>query len=288
MDDPSLNRMASYKSAVLSPPPYITSPYLSLFQLRSVIYDRTRILSEGMKLFQFVICLMAANAAAGSEDPGECGSFHKGFSCALNPGNIISASSGLEDEVSCQSTCGADDACNFFTFMKFNTTRDSVCVHHISCEEADTTRCQDEPDCSFSLSGPSSPSVLDACCGKFEHKECDAETPFMTVAGVADQWMCQDICRNEMACSFYTLFINVCFLYTNCSTTSACGLCSSGPAFPAFENCPQETTTPGPPGGTSVLLIGGLTSIENPTDSVELITSELSCEADLPPVPVKT
>ena len=164
-----------------------------------------------------------------------------------SPVPLTQASAGLEDEVSCQSTCGADDACNFFTFMKFNTTRDSLCVHHISCEEAETTRCQDEPDCSFSLVGPSSPSILDACCRNFEHAECDTETPFMTVTDVADQWMCQEICRDELACSFYTFFINVCFLYTNCTSTSSCGLCSSGPAFPTIENCPQETTTPAPP-----------------------------------------
>ena len=166
-----------------------------------------------MQLFQLIISLIAGNIAAGSEEPGECGdNFHKGFACALNPGNIISASAGLEDEVSCQSTCGADDACNFFTFMKFNTTRDSLCVHHISCEEAETNMCQDEPDCSFSLVGPSSPSILDACCRNFEHAECDTETPFMTVTDVADQWMCQEICRDELVCSFYTFFINQCLL----------------------------------------------------------------------------
>ena len=46
MYDPSLNRMASYKSAVLSPPTYITSPYLSIFQLRSGITEQGSCLKE--------------------------------------------------------------------------------------------------------------------------------------------------------------------------------------------------------------------------------------------------
>ena len=231
-----------------------------------------------MKLFLLLVLVSA-------EDPGHCRDFQKGAVCALHPANIVLATSGLENEVACQSICGANDVCNFFTFFKFDN-RDTLCLLLTACE--DTTNCADEMGCVFAISGPSSPSILDACCSEFKPEECDSETPFMTVTEVEEAALCQDICRDEISCSFFTLFINVCFLYTNCSISSPCGLCSSGPAFPSMSECPMDTTTPAPPGGTVVLLLGGVISNENPTDSIELITTELACEADLPRLPVKT
>ena len=236
-----------------------------------------------MLLLLLLGCVIGVHAY--SEEPGGCDNFHKGLACPLNPGNIVSANSGLENEVLCQSACGEDDRCNFFTFMEFNTTRDSLCVLQVSCDVEAATFCNDEPGCSFAVAGPASPTILDVCCAEFEHKECDTDAPIATVPNVGEEWMCQELCRNDLTCSFYTLFINVCFLYTNCSTTSACGLCSSGSAFPTIGSCPQISTTMAPQESTSVLLLGGMPSI----DSIELITNDmLSCEADLPPVPVET
>ena len=164
-----------------------------------------------MLLLLLLGCVIGVHAY--SEEPGGCDNFHKGLACPLNPGNIVSANSGLENEVLCQSACGEDDRCNFFTFMEFNTTRDSLCVLQVSCDVEAATFCNDEPGCSFAVAGPASPTILDVCCAEFEHKECDTEAPIATVPNVGEEWMCQELCRNDLTCSFYTLFINVCFLH---------------------------------------------------------------------------
>ena len=215
-----------------------------------------------------------------AEDPlDSCRVFQKDAGCALHPADIVSASSGEESEVSCQATCAANGQCNFFTFFKFDA-RDSLCLSLTSCEET-STGCEVEQGCVLAISGPSSPSILEACCDEFKHEECDSEAPFMTVTEVEDTRLCQDICRSEISCSFFTLFINVCFLYAGCSSRSACGLCSSGPAYPSMADCPQDFTTPPPSVGSEALIMGG-------KDSIELITMDKSCEADLPLLPVVT
>ena len=116
-------------------------------------------------------------------------------------------------KVECVETSG----CEFFMFVEF-TTGTTDCFLLRSCEANSTSACSDEPDCLMAVSGPVTPSLVDSCCEEFEDVQCDPKYEVGHESEVFGEQACQQLCRDELSCSYWTLFGDVCFFYSDCGT----------------------------------------------------------------------
>ena len=102
--------------------------------------------------------------------------------------------------------------------MGFTTRRMTNCFLLRSCDIDSTSACADQPDCQMAISGPVSPSLTDSCCQEFQEIQCEDEYEVGHKFDVSGEWMCQQLCRHQTSCSFWTLLGNECFLYSDCGT----------------------------------------------------------------------
>ena len=195
----------------------------------------------------------------------ECDRFSFGQLCSLSPiSAIIDLIPGLEDEQECQATCLSTSDCNYFTFVKFlNTSSDCFLLRE--CQNK--TSCTDSPDCIFSIAGPKAPPVMEACCDGFENTTCEKQFEIDHFYGVEDASECQGLCQDTKGCNYWSLHGDVCILYSECGAPEGCSSCSSGPVSPDISSC-------SPPEEFDTLVIGGTTSFESHSASLELLTSK--------------
>ena len=113
--------------------------------------------------------------------------------------------------------CAETSGCEFFMFVEY-TTGATACFLLRSCEANATSACSNEPDCQMAVSGPVTPSLVDSCCDEFEEVQCDSKYEVGHEFDVFGEEACQQLCRDELSCSYWTLLGNVCFFYSSCGT----------------------------------------------------------------------
>merc|ERR1712223_1503210 len=210
---------------------------------------------------------------SGGSEATQCDLFHNGLLCALDPvSNIVGAVFDLPSELGCQAECASDANCNQFMFLTFlDNNRPSDCFLLKECT-TNTTSCKDTPDCAFSVTGPKSPPIIEACCQDFQDVTCEKESEIDHFYDVTEASECQSLCRDTSGCLYWSLYEEICFLYNNSNTPHPCSsFCSSGPVFPDILECETDEMY-------ETLLIGGKTSVEEDvTSSLVLITQNKSC-----------
>jgi len=209
-----------------------------------------------------------------------CDSFLYGTLCSTaHPGNIIWTIPDLENEIQCQVECVETAGCNNFMFVEF-TSRSAECFLLRFCDTNSTIACTEEPDCRMAVSGPATPSVIDACCDGFEDVSCDPKYEVGHEFDVFGEQACQQLCREERQCAYWTLYGDVCFFYSACGTPQACSSCTSGAAFPDMSTCESHQVE-------HTLLLGGDTPSDDYSATLELITPNLACAPNMPILPVR-
>jgi len=175
-------------------------------------------------------------------DTHECDSFLSGYLCSLSPvDNIVGVLPNWEDEVMCQQECAQTSECNFFTYEKF-TSGLSSCLLFKQCDLATVMSCHEEEECAMSVIGPVRPDIAVACCSGFFNGACPFSSLIREENDVNQEQICQNYCRENIECQFYTLFYDVCLLHSACENPSICDVCFSGPSFPNKQKC---DVTPG-------------------------------------------
>ena len=231
-----------------------------------------------MTMLDFFNFLLLAAIVYPSSESRQCDQFHFGQLCSLDPiSAIVDLIPGLEDEQQCQDQCLFNSECHNFTFAKF-TNGNTDCFLLRECQSE--TSCVDNQDCSFALTGPKAPSLTAACCDGFENKTCGKESEIDHFYGVNEVAECQGLCQDTQGCHYWSLHGDVCFLYTDCETSEWCSSCSGGPVFPDIDSCSSEDHL------YSTLVIGGTTSFESHSTSLELITTDQVCKPQLAELPV--
>ena len=102
-------------------------------------------------------------------------------------------------------------------FVEF-TSRSAECFLLRFCDTNSTIACTEEPDCRMAVSGPATPSVIEACCDGFDDVSCDPKYEVGHEFDVFGEQACQQMCREERQCAFWTLYGDVCFFYSACGT----------------------------------------------------------------------
>lgn len=170
--------------------------------------------------------------------------------------------------------------CSYFMFLEFTKGGDTDCFLLRACDTNSTSGCADQPDCQMAISGPVTPSLTDSCCREFQEVQCEDQYEVGHLFEVSGELACQRLCRHELSCSFWTLLGDECFLYSDCGTPELCNYCSSGSAFPDLTTCTSHQAH-------YTLLLGGDTSENNYTSTLEMITSsDVTCTPDMPDLPV--
>ena len=216
---------------------------------------------------------------SGGSEATQCDLLHNGLLCSLDSvSNIVGAVFDLPSELECQAECASDANCNEFMFLTFLNNRPSDCFLLKECT-TNTTSCKDTPDCAFSVTGPKSPPITEACCQDFQEVTCEKESEIDHFYDVAEASECQSLCRDTSGCLYWSLYEEICFLYNNCNAPHPCSsFCSSGPVFPDISECETDEMY-------DTLLLGGLitgtfsdfiNSIEQ-NISTEKNTSSLFC-----------
>merc|ERR1711915_160244 len=219
------------------------------------------------------ICATLIDATMGSY---ECDSFSSGSLCSLSPiDNILGLIPNMEDEMKCQAECYQTSECNFFTFEMF-IDGTSSCLLFKDCDPATVNSCQEEAECSFSVIGPATPNIVGACCSGFFNASCPMHYLISEEYDVNEEQTCQNYCRENRDCNYYTLFNDVCLLYSACDNQSVCEICFSGPSFPYISKCGASSK----PLLLHTLLLGGNFENEYHTKSIELLTPDTSCLPD--------
>ena len=65
------------------------------------------------------------------------------------------------------------------------------------CDTNSTIACTEEPDCRMAVSGPATPSVIEACCDGFEDVSCDPKYEVGHEFDVFGEQACQQLSREE-------------------------------------------------------------------------------------------
>ena len=164
--------------------------------------------------------------------------FHYGDLCALDPAsNIVDMQPHLDNEVQCQNQCVQDPLCNHWMFQRSTTGRTS-CFLLQECNITGTS-CADSPDCEMAILGPKTPTLSFGCCIDFDFGYCDPEFEIDRFSNVANRAECQHLCRATTDCTWWTLYDDICFLYTECRGPGSGIACPyySGPVFPDISAC---------------------------------------------------
>ena len=158
-----------------------------------------------------ILCLAVTEVVSSSSSSvSQCDQFSYNTVCDLSYSNLLNAILDLEDEIQCQSECQALPDCTNFSWLKLQSAGTSKCVLLNSCNS--TEDCAG--DCLMSVSGPVSPSLTDTCCTDLGNIICDYKDEVGQVGGVQSDQECQNECRDEKQCRYWTLVSNLCFLYT--------------------------------------------------------------------------
>ena len=113
---------------------------------------------------------------SGGSEATQCDLLHNGLLCSLDSvSNIVGAVFDLPSELECQAECASDANCNEFMFLTFLNNRPSDCILLKKCT-TNTTSCKVSPDCAFSVTGPKSPPITEACCQDFQNATCEKES----------------------------------------------------------------------------------------------------------------
>ena len=224
-----------------------------------------------------LVLLFLLNSCFLGSEAAQCDLFHRGLVCSLDPfTNIVGTVFDLKSELDCQQECASNSDCNYFMFTTFTNNRPSDCFLLTECK-TNTTSCENTPDCSLSITGPKTPSITEACCGEFQDVICEGESEIGHFYGAAEAAECQSLCRDTSGCRYWSLFGDVCFLYSACTTPNPCSsTCTSGSLFPDVSSCDIFDT----------LLLGGETSSEGYSTSVELISANATCSPQMDRLPV--
>ena len=208
----------------------------------------------------------------------QCDLFHNDLLCSLDPiSNVVGAVFGLETELDCQQECGSTASCNFFMFAKFSS-KPTDCFLLSRCNTSAT--CKESSDCDFSVTGPKTPLIADACCPEFREATCEAKSEIVHIFDVSKPAECQSLCRDTHGCGYWSLYGQICFLYSICESPSPCDpLCSGGPVLPNVWVCAEKVFF-------DTLLLGGETSTEDYSTSLELITNNATCSPRISRLPV--
>ena len=222
-------------------------------------------------LVKELVFLLLLTGSTWESEASQCDLFHNGLLCSLDPiSNIVGAVFDLESELECQAECVSNDNCNNFMFATFSNNRSNECFLLDECN-TNTTSCKDTPNCNFSVTGPKTPSIPDACCEGFQGVTCEAESDIGHFYDVAEAPECQSLCRDTSNCSYWSLYGEICFLYSACNHPHPCStLCTSGPVFPDISACKGRDIY-------DTLLIGGSTYAAGYSNSLELITQNRTC-----------
>ena len=152
--------------------------------------------SRAMLVKQLTVLLLLSSYSVGSE-ASQCDLFHNGLLCSLDlVSNIVGAVFNLPSELECQAECASDVNCNQFMFLTFlGNNRPSDCFLLKECT-TNTTSCKDTPDCAFSVTGPKSPPIIEACCQDFQDVTCEKESEIDHFYDVTEASECQSLCRD--------------------------------------------------------------------------------------------
>ena len=214
----------------------------------------------------------------------DCDDFYYDGLCYLYPpSNILGAIPDLDSEIACQVECNLTEGCGNFTYEVF-MSGGSECFLFNSCD-MNSISCSNDSDCKMSVSGPRSPDIMESCCDVFKDSACERESEIGEIFNVLTEEMCQNLCRDEKNCSYWTLFVDVCFLYSSCDNPQHCSSCTSGPSYPDINQCKDRHTEP-----QQTLLLGGKTADSTSsivaTNTIDLITPNKTCTPDMAPLPV--
>merc|ERR1711874_708389 len=84
-------------------------------------------------------------------------------------------------------------------------------------------------------------------CEDFSEGLCPlSEDNIIGSATAPDAESCQEACRNNPDCNFFSHIASQCFLLSSCLTTESCSGCMSGPPLPPLSECQASTTTTWP------------------------------------------
>ena len=179
--------------------------------------------------------------------------------------------------------CSLTEGCGNFTYEVF-MFGGSECFLFNSCD-INSISCSNDSDCKMSVSGPRSPDIMESCCDVFKDSACERESEIGEIFNVLTEEMCQNLCRDEKDCSYWTLFVDVCFLYSSCDNPQHCSSCTSGPSYPDIDQCKERHSEP-----QQTLLLGGKTADSTSsivaTNTIDLITPNKTCTPDMAPLPV--
>merc|ERR1711915_1152575 len=218
------------------------------------------------------ICATLIDATMGSY---ECDSFSSGSLCSLSPiDNILGLIPNMEDEMKCQAECYQTSECNFFTFEMF-IDGSSSCLLFKDCDPATVNSCQEEAECSFSVIGPATPNIVGACCSGFFDASCPMHYLISEEYNINKVQTCQDYCRGNVECNYYTLFNDVCLLYSACDNRSICEICFSGPSFPYINKCDVAEITTSTTASTSTTSTSSSTSTSPTSTSTSASTTSI-------------
>merc|ERR1711892_1635310 len=82
-------------------------------------------------------------------------------------------------------------------------------------------------------------------CSNFSQSTCpideDTMVGFMNTDTAQE---CQELCRDTEECTFFTFFVNQCYLLNTCDYTQDCPRCVSGPEYPDVNTCASVTLGP--------------------------------------------
>ena len=108
-------------------------------------------------------------------------------------------------------------------------------------------------------------------CPEFREATCEAKSEIVHIFDVSQPAECQSLCRDTHGCGYWSLYGQICFLYGICESPSPCdSLCSGGPVLPNVSVCAEKVFF-------DTLLLGGETSTEDYSTSLELITNNATC-----------
>ena len=171
--------------------------------------------------------------------------------------------------------------CNYFMFIEF-TSRESECFLLSECNTTSATTCENTPDCSLAITGPKRPALNDACCDQFQEQvTCESESEIGHFYEIGEATECQNLCRDTEGCQYWSLYVQICFLYSGCTTPLPCSsVCTSGPVFPSISSCAESKDV------FDTLVLGGYTRHGFYSTSVELITPNRTCAPQMDQLPV--
>ena len=208
-------------------------------------------------------------------EASQCDLFHNEHLCSLDTiSNIVGTITGLENEVVCQNQCVLDSSCRQFMFIAFKYS-DNKCFLLTQCKPT-TKTCDNTPGCSQVITGPKTPSLKDACCDDLQEVTCESESEIGHFFDIANSTECQSLCQETAGCRYWSLYGQICFLYSRCKTPNPCSLCTSGSVFP---NCESDDFL-------QTILLGGWTSNDYYSTSVELVTPDQTCTPEMDHLPV--